>query len=103
MPCKVKLFEVSTYTKEKLRKELLENAQIGLPTKLAINALSGYSELDTLALNYLEEEVLQLSNKLAPLSTSYTQSNKEAGGQEKDITDLTDEGAKTRDKGKNDK
>lgn len=102
-PCKVKFFEVSTYTKDDLRKELLENAQNGLPTKLAINALSGYSELDTLALNYLEEKVLQLSDKLAPLSTSYTQSEKKAGGQEKDVTDLTDEGAETRDKGKNDK
>lgn len=103
-PCKVKFFEVSVYTKKELRKDLLENAQNGLPTKLAINALSGYSELDTLALNYLEEECLQLSDKLAPLSTSYTQSgDKEAGGQEKDIDELTDEGAATRDKGKNDK
>ena len=102
-PCRIKLFEVSVYTKDNLRKELLENAQNGLPTKLTINAMSGFSELDTLALNFLEEEVLNLSDKLVPLSTSYTQSEKQAGGQEKDVTELTDEGAETRDQGKNDR
>ena len=96
-PSKVNFFEVSVYTKEALRKELLENAQNGLPTKLAINAMSGFSELDTLALNFLEENVLGLTEKLVPLNTSYTQSSKEGGGQEKDVTDLTDEGARTRD------
>lgn len=104
LPCKVKFYEVSVYTVDKLRKNLLENAQNGLPTKLAINALDGLSELESLALNYLEEECLLLSDKLKPLNTSYTQSGQnEAGGQEKDVTELTDEGAKTRDQGKNDK
>ena len=103
MPCKVKLFEVSVYTKDNLRKELLENAQNGLPTKLAINALSGYSELDTLALNYLEEDVLGLSEKLVPLSTSYTQSSGESGGQEKDIDELSPDGLETRDRDLNGK
>lgn len=99
MPCKVKFFEVSTYTKKELRKELLENAQNGLPTKLAINALSGFSELDSLALNYLETKVLKLQDELIPLSTSYTQSGKE----EKDADELTDAGARTRDEDLNGK
>lgn len=102
-PCKVKFFEVSIYTKDKLRKDLLENAQNGLPTKLAINSMSGYSELDTLALNYLETEVLHLQDSLIPLNTSYTQSNKQSGGQEKDIDELTDAGARTRDEDLNGK
>ena len=97
-PSKVNFFEVSIYTKDALRKELLENGQNGLPTKLAINSISGFSELDTLALNYLEENVLKLHDKFAyPLSTSYTQSNNEGGGQEKDIDDLTDDGLRDRD------
>ena len=103
MPCRIKFFEVSTYTKDILRKDLLENAQNGLPTKLAINTISGFSELDSLALNYLETQVLKLQDSLIPLNTSYTQSSKEAGGQEKDVTELTDEGAETRDEDKNGK
>lgn len=102
-PCRIKFFEVSVYTKEELRKNLLENAQNGLPTKLAINTLSGFSELDTLSLNYLETKVLKLQDSFIPLDTSYTQSSKESGGQEKDVTELTEEGAETRDKDKNGK
>jgi hypothetical protein len=101
-PCKIKFFEVSTYTIEDFRKELLENGQHGLPTKLAIASMSGFSELDTLSLNYLEEDVLKLSDRFKnPLTTSYTQSDKQGGGQEKDIDDLSPEGEKTRDADKN--
>ena len=102
VPSRIKLFEVSAYTKDTLRNQLLENAQNGLPTKLAVNSMSGFTELDTLALNYLEEEIFNLSDKLSPLNTSYTQSN-DSGGQEKDVTELTDEGADTRDSDKNGK
>lgn len=96
-PSRVKFFEVSTYTIKDLRDELLENAQHGLPNKLALNALSYVSEIDTLALNYLEEELLNLSDKFKPLSSSYTQSGKESGGQTKDDDELSDSGQRTRD------
>lgn len=98
-PAKVKFFEVSVYTKEEFKKSMLESAQYGLPTKLMLNNLNGFSELDTLALNFLEEECLGLSNKLVPLQSSHTQSSSEiGGGQNKDSTDLTDEGEASRDK-----
>ena len=101
---RVKFFEVSTYTAKQFRQELLENASNGLPNKLAIASMSGFSELDTLSLNFLEEEILGLKNKLVPLSTSYTQSgNDKSGTTEKDADQLSDEGQKTRDSGKNDK
>ena len=103
MPCKIKFYEVSVYTKKELRKELLENAQNGLPTKLAINTLSGFSELDSLALNYLETKVLKLQDEFIPLNTSYTQSDNSSGGQEKDVDELTDAGARTRDEDLNNK
>lgn len=101
---RVKFFEVSTYTAKQFRQELLENASNGLPNKLAIASMSGFSELDTLSLNFLEEEILGLKDKLVPLSTSYTQSgNDKSGTTEKDADQLSDEGQKTRDSGKNDK
>lgn len=77
--CKVKFFEVSIYTKEELRKSMLENAQYGLPTKLAANALTGgFSEQDTMALNFLERDILKLQDKFDnPLQSSHTQSGKD--------------------------
>lgn len=102
-PCRVKFFPVSAYTKDDFQKNLLTAAQNGLPTKLAYNTLNGYSELDTLALNYLEEEVLGITDKFRPLQTSYTQSGNDSGeiGQGRPMVDdgeLTDEGEASRDK-----
>lgn len=73
-PCKVRFFPISVYTKSKFKEELTNSGANGLPLKLALNTLNGFSELDTLAMNYLEEDVLNLSEKLKPFTTSYTRS-----------------------------
>ena len=75
-----------------------------MPNKLAIASMSGFSELDTLSLNFLEEEIFGLSEKLKPLSSSFTQTgNNKSGGQEKDIDELSDAGERTRDEDLNNK
>lgn len=101
-PCKVKLFEVSIYQKDDFRKTILESCQNGLPNKLLLNSINGISEKDTLAMNFLEEDILNLSERLKPFSTSYTQSNKN-GKQEKDDSELTDAGLRTKDEDLNNK
>ena len=99
---KVKFFEVSAYTKEDFKEQLLDSAQNGLPTKLAYNTLNGFSEKETLALNFLEEDVLNLKDKLVPLSTSYTQSDDGytdevgQGAPEKNPEDLSPSGERSR-------
>lgn len=100
---------VSPYTRKDRRKELLESAQNGMPTKLEISILDGKSPLETISQLYLENDVLGLSSgKLIPLSTSYTQGNitdgtdpVTGGAPEKDATELTDEGDSSREGGKN--
>ena len=79
---------------------MLEAAQNGLPTKLAYNTLNQFSEKETMALIQLEEQVLGLSKLLVPLQTSYTQSGTSdtGGAPQKDSSDLTDDGAVSRDK-----
>lgn len=101
-PATVKFFKVSTYTIKDFRKELLENSNGGLPHKLAVSSMTGLSEKETLALNFLEEDILGLSKKFKPLNSSYTQSSSD-GKTEKDADELSDEGEKTRDQDKNDK
>ena len=99
---KVKFFEVSAYTKEDFKEQLLDSAQNGLPTKLAYNTLNGFSEKETLALNFLEEDVVNLKDKLVPLSTSYTQSDDGytdevgQGAPEKNPEDLSPSGERSR-------
>lgn len=97
---KVDHFEVSIYTKEDLRKAMLESCQYGFSNKLAYNTLLGVAEKDTLAMNYLEEEVLGLHDIMKyPLASSFTTSNSgtgEVGAPEKDATELTPEGDRSR-------
>lgn len=98
-PAKVVFLEVSPYTIEEYKDRILKDATYGLPTKLLSNSLNGFSELDTMALNYLEEECLGLSEKFKPLQSSHTQTTeKESGGQTKTDDQLTDEGEASRDK-----
>lgn len=96
-PCKVKFAPVSVYTRADYREQLLSSAQYGLPVKLQLNALNGYNELDTLSMNYLEENILELHNKFVPLQSSYTQS----GGtvDEDGYTSEVGQGAPTKDPG----
>lgn len=101
-PCKVKLFNTTSYLKGELRKELLESAQYGLPTKLAINTIHGFSELDTMALNFLEEQVLGVTDLFRPLQSSYTQSgtniDNTGGAPTKDNDKISDDGEASREK-----
>lgn len=102
-PAKVKFFEISSYTKDAFKESLQKDLNYGFVSTLAINSLNGFSELDTLALNYLENDVLKLNEKFIPLQTASTRSDSnETGAKEKSNTQISDEGEETRDKEKND-
>lgn len=101
-PAKVKFFEVSAYTKDAFKESLQKDLNYGFVSVLAVNSLNGFSELDTLALNFLERDVLQLDKKFIPLQTASTQSgNSEGGAPEKSDTEISDEGSETKDQEKN--
>ena len=102
-PCKVKFFELSVYTKQAFKKELLEAGTYGLPIRLAYNTLNQFSEMDTLALNFLEVNCLGLNDSLVPMQSSHTQTNAdETGGRPTDDNagDTADESKEKRDKAK---
>lgn len=79
-PCNVKYFEVSIYTKEDLQATLLESCQYGFSNRLAYNTFNGISERATIAMQILENEILNMPNKMIPLSSSYTQSGEGGTG-----------------------
>ena len=101
-PSKVKFFEVSAYTKEAFKKQLLEAGTYGLPVRLAYNALNQFSELDTLALNHLEIDCLGLDKSFVPMMSSHTQTSAdETGGRPKgEATDESEASAEKRDTAK---
>lgn len=102
-PAKIKMLETSTYTKSTLKDEMLKEAQFGVPNALAINTLNGYNELETLSMNFLQNDVLNIHDTFIPLNSSHTtsSSDNEGGGQTKNIggsDGLTDDGESSRDK-----
>lgn len=97
-PAKVKFLDCSAYTKDELRKNLLESCQYGFSNILAYNTLNNVSERDTIALNYLENDCLDLVSKFRPLQSSHTISGSETGAPVKDATEITDDGEKSRQK-----
>lgn len=97
---KVKFFEVSVYTKDSFKKALLEGATYGTPTILAYNACNQFSELETLALNFLEIECLDLHTKFVPVQSSHTTAGTSdtGGAPTKDSDEITDDGESSREK-----
>ena len=97
---KVEHFEVSVYTKDTFRKSMLESCQYSFANRLAYNTLLGISEKDTLAMAYLENDVLGLPDIMKyPLSSSFTNSGNGQVGQgapEKDPEELSPEGDRSR-------
>lgn len=101
---RLKYMDVTPYTKDEKIKAIKEAATLGLPVKLQYASLIGLSPMDTYALTYLENNILNLSDNWMPLVSGYTQgaATSDGGAPQKDITELSPEGLETRDKDKND-
>lgn len=98
-PAKVKFFEVSSYTKDALRESFQKDVQYDSSKLLLVNALNGISELDTLSLAFLCNDVLDLKSHFIPPVSANTVSHKEEGGApEVSNTEISDEGENTREK-----
>lgn len=99
-PSIVKYLETSPWMKNEKKKELIESAQYGVPVKMAVAALDGFSPLEVLRMQFLENDTLGLHDTWIPLQSSYTQSGNNSN--QKDITELGDEGNASREQEKND-
>lgn len=94
-PSKIKFIGVTTYTVDAFRDSVIKACTYGVPNKLLISTLNGFSELDTLSMAYLENDILQLPQKFIPLQSSNTQDTSQING---DSQTLTTDGEKSIDK-----
>jgi hypothetical protein len=97
-PSKVEYFEVTVYTKQELADNLLQMCQHSFSDRLALQTLFGFSEKDTLAMEYFETKVLNLPELMNhPLQSTYTTSgNDEGGAPTKDDDEITIDGDRSR-------
>ena len=72
-----------------------EAATLGIPVKGAYSSLVNVLPHDLRAMAFIENDVLELTDVLIPLQTSYTQSG-EAGRPESSDEDISEAGEKAR-------
>ena len=94
--CRIKLMPISPYTKNMYKESLEKDFQYGVPLKLALNSLNGYTEVETVSMAKLEQ-MLDLYDLFKPPQSANTQSNKTKP--QSSPEDLSDEGDESRDKG----
>jgi hypothetical protein len=90
------------YNQNELMTAALTNAQFGFPQKMLVQALSGLSPSASSTQNFIEENVLNLTDNWKPLMSSHTMNdNGSTGGRpEKSVggkDGLSDNGAKAKD------
>lgn len=99
--------DVSPFNRKEMGDQYMKAAQYGLPTVMMFAASQGLSQLETDAMSWLENDVLDLKSRLIPLSSANTQSSSvsanaassEGGRPTKDAQELTDSGEQTREDG----
>lgn len=97
-PSIVHYIETSPWMKNEKRTEVIQSAQYGVPDKMLLAALDGMSPLETLRMQFLENQVLAIHDNWLPLNSTHTQSGNDTDTDNmKNITELTDAGEKTRD------
>lgn len=98
---RVRILETTKFNVKDYFDSRLKAAQFGLPVKNELVAILGMQPSSMYVNAFLENEVLELTDKLIPLSSSHTQSADDGGRPEKDDEELTEAGVLTRESGAN--
>jgi hypothetical protein len=104
---RVAMLDMTWFSVDDYFDRLIQAAQYGMPVKSRLIAAMGMSPSTMQTMTFLENEVLKLHEKFIPLQSSHTQGDdpklagSKGGRPEMDDEDLSDEGAASKDGGKN--
>lgn len=98
---RLRILDNTIFNRKERIEELLQSAQYGLPVKIMLCACLGIAPSSIVSMNFLEEEVLMLTDNFRPLTSSHTQSGDEestddGGRPEIDEDDLSEKGESQR-------
>ena len=96
---RIRILKTTEHNVGAYRDARLKEAQFGIPVKNEIIATTGAQPSSIYLNSFLENEILELTDKLIPLKSSHTgdATNEETGAPEQDELDLTEKGLQTRD------
>jgi hypothetical protein len=96
---RVTFLDVSSFNRKEVGEQYLKGCQFGAPMISLYNVSQGLGQAEMEAMNFLENEILELPSKFVPLQSSSTMSGSptdEGGAPEKDMEDLTESGEQNR-------
>lgn len=94
---RVNMLNITIFNKEEVFDSAFSASQFGYPTKMLALAALGFSPSAAVNMTLLENDILGLVDKFIPLQSAHTDTG-ETGAPTKKKKDLSDEGAKARDK-----
>lgn len=105
----VSILHVTHYNRADMFKMYLEGGQYGSPLRNHLNAVIGFSPIETMNMAYLENEILKMHEQFIPMMSSHTMGADEIaeqtgnkngtdGAPKKDAKDVSDETARSEDK-----
>lgn len=83
---KINLLDVTSFNIDKKKAEYLKDAQYGSPNRSEIAALGGKSQAEMVSMCILENDILNLTEKWTPLSSSHTVSGTVGNSSKKTTT-----------------
>ncbi|WJJ55263.1 hypothetical protein QB910_000019 [Dabrowskivirus KKP3916] len=101
---RVSMLDTTIFNRQDVITSLSNLGMVGFPVKTRIVAAAGLPPSALTSLEFLENDVLNLQEKLVPMQTGYTQSgdganpNDKGGRPEKEDSKISDSGAKAKDK-----
>lgn len=98
------ILPVTIYNEDTKYKMYVEGATYGVPVKSHLSAVLGLDPIEVMNMSFLENDILKMHEEWIPLQSSHTMTEEgdgSDGAPEKDAKDISDEGAKSRDKDSN--
>lgn len=89
---KLTFLDSSPYNRKELGEMYLKACQYGMPFASHFCAVQGLSQYEMDAMNYFEDEVLDIKSRFVPLQSSNTQSSKDKGRPRKELDELSASG-----------
>ena len=89
------MVDVTEHNKEDLIDQYLKLCSVGIPAVPFLCSVIGMNQTDTIALNYIQNDILKVGETFIPLMTSYTQTDNSASGDSKNGRPSTKTGKET--------
>ena len=71
---RVQLLDITRFNQQEMFDMYMKAGQYGQPVQAHVSAILGMNQQEMMAMNYIQNDILDIPNKFIPMSSSHTQS-----------------------------